>query len=68
MVSTQHLASGIGLKIIKQGGNAIAAAVAVSYALAVVDPWCGNIGGGGFMILYLAMGAIFLSISANVRL
>ena len=56
VVTTQHLASEVGLKILKQGGNAIDAAVAVGYALAVVDPCCGNIGGGGFMTLHLADG------------
>jgi len=56
VVTTQHLASEVGLQILKQGGNAIDAAVAVGYALAVVDPCCGNIGGGGFMTLHLADG------------
>lgn len=56
VVTTQHLASQVGLQILKQGGNAIDAAVAVGYALAVVDPCCGNLGGGGFMTLHLADG------------
>ncbi len=56
VVTTQHLASEVGLQILKQGGNAIDAAVAIGYALAVVDPCCGNIGGGGFMTLHLADG------------
>jgi gamma-glutamyltranspeptidase / glutathione hydrolase len=50
VVSAQHLASEVGAHILQAGGNAIDAAVAVGYALAVVDPCCGNIGGGGFMI------------------
>lgn len=56
VVTTQHLATEVGLKILKEGGNAIDAAVAVGYTLAVVDPCCGNIGGGGFMTLHLADG------------
>ncbi len=57
MVVTAHrLASEIGAGILAQGGNAIDAAVAVGYALAVVDPCCGNIGGGGFMTIRLADG------------
>jgi gamma-glutamyltranspeptidase/glutathione hydrolase len=56
VVTGQHLASQIGVDILKSGGNAIDAAVAVGYALAVVDPCCGNIGGGGFMTLHLANG------------
>ena len=56
VVSAQHYASEVGVKILKEGGNAVDAAVAVGYALAVVDPCCGNIGGGGFMILHLADG------------
>ena len=56
VVSAQHLASEVGLRILKQGGNAIDAAVAVGYALAVVYPCCGNLGGGGFMTLHLADG------------
>ena len=46
VVSAQHYASEVGAGILAQGGNAIDAAVAVGYALAVVDPCCGNIGGG----------------------
>lgn len=56
VVTEQHYASQVGLDILKAGGNAIDAAVAVGYALAVVDPCCGNIGGGGFMLLRLANG------------
>ena len=53
VVTAQHLASDVGLAILKQGGNAVDAAVAVGYAQAVVNPCCGNIGGGGFMLLHL---------------
>jgi gamma-glutamyltranspeptidase/glutathione hydrolase len=56
VVSAQHLASEVGAGILRNGGNAIDAAVAVGYALAVTHPCCGNLGGGGFMIIHLADG------------
>lgn len=56
VVSAQALATQVGVDILKRGGNAIDAAVAVGYAEAVVNPCCGNIGGGGFMTLHLADG------------
>lgn len=56
VVTTQHKASEVGLQILKAGGNAVDAAVAVGYTLAVTDPCCGNIGGGGFMLIHLANG------------
>jgi gamma-glutamyltranspeptidase / glutathione hydrolase len=57
VVSAQRLASEAGLTILKAGGNAVDAAVAVGYALAVVDPCCGNIGGGGFMLIHTTAAA-----------
>jgi len=52
MVATeQHYATQAGVDILRRGGNAVDAAIAVGYALAVVDPCCGNIGGGGFMLV-----------------
>ena len=56
VVSAHRLASEVGVHILEAGGNAVDAAVAVGYALAVVDPCCGNIGGGGFMTVHLADG------------
>ncbi len=56
VVTSQHLASKVGVDILRQGGNAIDAAVAVGYAQAVVNPCCGNLGGGGFMTVHLADG------------
>jgi len=56
VVTAQHLATHVGVQVLKEGGNAIDAAVAVGYALAVVYPAAGNLGGGGFMTIQLADG------------
>lgn len=55
-VSAQHYATEVGVDMLKKGGNAIDAAVAMGYALAVVHPSSGNIGGGGFMLIRFADG------------
>ena len=55
LVATQHyMASDIGAEVLRQGGNAIDAALAAGLALGTVEPWMTGIGGGGYMTIYLA--------------
>lgn len=56
VVAQEPLAAGIGVDILKKGGNAVDAAVAVGFAMAVTYPRAGNIGGGGFMVIHRANG------------
>ena len=56
VVAQEPLAADVGVAVLRSGGNAIDAAVAVGFALAVTHPFAGNIGGGGFMLIRLADG------------
>ncbi len=67
VATRHHLATDIGMKVLEDGGNAIDAAIAVAFALAVVNPSAGNLGGGGFMLLHLIKTNETLSIDYRER-
>src|SRR5215469_1664264 len=56
VVAQEPLATEVGVRLLRAGGNAVDAAVAVGFALAVTHPYAGNIGGGGFMLIRMADG------------
>src|SRR5690349_23464122 len=56
VVAQEPLAADVGVAVLKSGGNAVDAAVAVGFALAVTHPFAGNLGGGGFMLVRFADG------------
>ncbi|MEO6330292.1 MAG: gamma-glutamyltransferase [Ginsengibacter sp.] len=68
VVSANALASQVGINILKQGGNAIDAAIATQLALAVVYPGAGNIGGGGFLVAHLKNNSLPNSSGKNITL
>src|SRR5436853_4841550 len=56
VVADEPLAADVGVAVLKNGGNAVDAAVAVGFAMAVTHPFAGNLGGGGYMLIRLADG------------
>ena len=58
VVAQEPIAADVGLSVLKGGGNAVDAAVAVGFALAVTHPEAGNLGGGGYMVVRMADGMV----------
>src|SRR5713101_8139579 len=56
VVAMEAIATDVGVSVLQQGGNAVDAAVAVGFAMAVTYPYAGNLGGGGYMLIRLADG------------
>lgn len=54
VVSQNYMASDVGAKVLAEGGNAVDAAIATSFAISAVEPWMSGLGGGGYMQIYLA--------------
>jgi gamma-glutamyltranspeptidase/glutathione hydrolase len=56
VVAMESIAADVGVEVLKNGGNAIDAAVAVGFAMSATHPYAGNLGGGGYMLIRLADG------------